>query len=469
MKSAGDIPNKEKVRCIEYYIRICQTASGDTLRGPDLTGAELQDDERQIDKPQRSPRSKSVTSSVHVPIFTVQPEVDISGKPPDGLPGDSIKFETFKAGHWQQRDQYKSFEPVPVNHAWSWEDPTINRLLERASLALGELNAFSLNVPDIDLFIEMHVIKETQASSKIEGIQTSIEEVLMAEEQINPERRDDWHEVQNIIQATNTAVRALEKNDLPLCNRLLKQAHKILMTGVRGKHKQPGEFRRSQNWIGGSKLDDAAYIPPQPNNVAELMGDLEKFWHNEGIIVPHLVRIAISHYQFETIHPFLDGNGRIGRLLIPLYLIANGILVKPSLYMSDFFERHRSSYYDALNRVRTSNDLIHWVRFFLNGVAETATKGRDVFRDILLLRDEVDETIASFSQRKQDRARAVMELLYRKPYCTATDLKKKLGITAPTANAIIKLLLEKDILKEITGQQRGRLYAFERYLGLFLT
>ena len=200
-----------------------------------------------------------------------------------------MKFETFKAGQWKKRYQYKSFEPVPVNHEWTWEDPTINTLLEQATRALGELNAFSLIVPDVDLFIEMHVLKEAQTSSKIEGTQTGIDEALMPEEQIRPEKRDDWREVHNYIEAVNTAIAKLQT--LPLSNRLLKQTHAILMQGVRGEHKQPGEFRTSQNWIGGSNLSDATFIPPHHDGVAELMGDLEKFWHNEEIAVPHLVRL----------------------------------------------------------------------------------------------------------------------------------------------------------------------------------
>lgn len=377
-----------------------------------------------------------------------------------------MKFETFKAGRWQQRYQYRSFEPVPVNHEWRWEDPTINSLLEQATRALGELNAFSLIVPDIDLFIEMHVVKEAQTSSKIEGTQTGIDEALMTEEHIRPEKRDDWREVRNYIEAVNTAIAELES--LPLSNRLLKQTHAILMQGVRGEHKQPGEFRGSQNWIGGSSLADASFIPPYHEGVPELMGDLEKFWHNEEIVVPHLIRIAISHYQFETIHPFLDGNGRIGRLLIPLYLINHGLLAKPSLYLSDFFERNRASYYDALMRVRASNDLIHWVRFFLNGVAQTATKGRDVFQQILALRTETEQAIMDLGKRAP-LAHQAIDLLYRKPVLDATELEKALGISTPTANKLINALIEKGVLKEITGQQRGRVYAFERYLNLFFS
>ena len=377
-----------------------------------------------------------------------------------------MKFETFKAGKLHQRYQYKSFEPVLVNLEWTWEDPSINALLEKANRALGELNAFSLIVPDIDLFIQMHVVKEAQTSSRIEGTQTAIDEALMPEEDIQPEKRDDWREVRNYIDAVNMATKELD--GLPLSNRLLKQTHAILMQGVRGEHKQPGDFRVSQNWIGGSSLGDAVFIPPHPDGVADMMSDLEKFWHNDEITVPHLVRAAISHYQFETIHPFLDGNGRIGRLLIPLYLISHGLLNKPSLYLSDFFERNRASYYDALMRVRVSNDMIHWVRFFLSGIAETASKGRDVFQKILALRTEVEHSVLSLGKRTPN-ARRALSVLYRQPLVSSADLEKELGVSAPTANGLISELVRIDILEEITGQRRGRLYAFDRYLRLFVS
>ncbi len=377
-----------------------------------------------------------------------------------------MKFETFTAGHLRQRYQYKSFEPVPVNHEWYWEDATINLLLEKANRALGELNAFSLIIPDIDLFIQMHVAKEAQTSSRIEGTQTGMDEALMSEEQIRPEKRDDWREVRNYIDAVNEAI--AELRTLPLSNRLLKKTHEILMRGVRGEHKQPGEFRTSQNWIGGSSLLDAAFIPPHQEGVPELMGDLEQFWHNENITVPHLVRIAISHYQFETIHPFLDGNGRIGRLLIPLYLVSHGLLAKPSLYLSDFFERNRASYYDALMQVRASNNLIHWVRFFLQGVAETATRGRDVFRDVLSLRTDVERRILSLGKRAPN-AKAALDMLYRQPIVSAAGFQQGLGVSKPTAHALVADLEKLGILTEQTGQIRDRVYAFEPYLDLFIS
>ena len=375
-----------------------------------------------------------------------------------------MKFEEFKSGQHVQRYQYRSFEPTLINQAWGWDDPSINTSLEAANRSLGELNAFSLIVPDIDLFVRMHVLKEAQQSSKIEGTQTGMDDVLLNEAHIQPEKRDDWLEVHNYVDAINTAIEAMKT--LPLSNRLLKQTHQILMQGVRGEHKQPGDFRASQNWIGGSSLADAVFIPPHHESVGNLMGDLEQFWHNEGIHVPHLIRIAISHYQFETIHPFLDGNGRIGRLMIPLYLMHHGILAKPALYLSDFFERNRSSYYDALMRVRTSHDLLHWVRFFLNGVTETAVRGKEVFQAILKLREHVEHEVVILKARAPI-ARRLLQVLYRQPIISASEISTELKVSTPTAHKLVDTFVDMKILKEFTNRQRGRLYVFDEYFKLF--
>lgn len=376
-----------------------------------------------------------------------------------------MKLEKFKSGKHEQRYQYKSFEPISINQEWSWDDPTINTLLEQANKSLGELNAFSLIVPDIDLFIRMHIVKEAQKSSKIEGTQTEMDEALMQKEQIQPEKRDDWQEVQNYITTINTAINKL--NNIPLSIRLLKEIHALLLQGVRGEHKQPGDFRTTQNWIGGSNLSDAVFIPPHAENVNNLMGDLELFWHNENINVPHLIRIAISHYQFETIHPFLDGNGRIGRLLIPLYLIDNKMLTKPALYLSDFFEKNRASYYDALMRVRTSNDIIHWVKFFLNGIIETAENGKKVFTSILELDRQVRNKLTTLGRRTQ-QANNALNVLYKNPIISAVALSNALNISNPTSNKLIKDLVKLGILHESDDKQKGQLYMFLDYFKLFL-
>ena len=323
-----------------------------------------------------------------------------------------LKFEGPTAGRWLEPYQYQSFDPV------------INTLLERASRALAELDA----------------------------------------EQLAPEKHDDWAEVQNYVQAINEAIAGLET--LPLSNRLLKQTHAILMQGVRGENKAPGEFRTSQNWIGGSNLNDAAFIPPHQSQVPELMADMEKFWHNESIHVPELIRIALSHYQFETIHPFLDGNGRVGRLLITLYLVDKGLLRKPSLYLSDFFERNRGSYYDALTRVRQSNDMLHWVKFFLTAVIETANKGKSTFQEILALRQELEGRVVSMGRRAEN-AQQIINSLYKRPMTTIPAVSELLGISHTAASNLIRHFEEAGILREITGYQRNRFYFFERYLQIF--
>ncbi len=373
-------------------------------------------------------------------------------------------MEDFKAGRRIQRYQYKSFEPTHIDCEWTWDDPVVSLLLEKAAGSLGELNAFSSIVPDVDLFIEMHVVKEAQTSSGIEGTQTAMDEAFLPEEQILPEKRDDWREVRNYIDAINHAIANLEK--LPLSNRLLRETHVFLMRGVRGEKKTPGKFRTSQNWIGGSGLMDAAYIPPHPDGVLELMGDLENFWHNEDIATPHLIRVAISHYQFETIHPFLDGNGRIGRLFIPLYLLSHGLLAKPSLYLSDFFERNRGSYYDALTRTRESDDLLHWVKFFLSGVDETARKGRAVFVRILELRTQA-ETETFKMGRRSGSAKKLLDYLFQKPAIEVSDVRRLLSLSTPSANTLLKVFCEAGILYESTGRLRGRVFTFKRYLDLF--
>ena len=377
---------------------------------------------------------------------------------------DVVSLDEYESGRYVSQGSVESFIPSPVNHGWTWDDPRIHTLLEEATQALGELNAFSRIVPDVDLFIQLHVVREATDSSRIEGTRTEMEEAIRPEEEVDPDRRDDWREVQNYVQAMREAIDALDT--LPLSTRLLKQTHRTLMRDVRGQNRQPGEYRRSQNWIGAS-LDDAVYVPPSHHEIGRLMGDLEEFWHSESIQVPHLIRIAISHYQFETIHPFLDGNGRIGRLLIPLYLIRHGLLAKPSLYLSSYIERHRAAYYDALMTVRAPDDLGQWIRFFLVAVRETARQGCDTFEDLLSLRERVEEQITTLG-RKAANARTLLTRLYREPYVrSAKNVAEYLDVTPKTARSLLQDLEDLGILEETTGKQRNRRYVFAEYVDLF--
>ncbi len=371
----------------------------------------------------------------------------------------------YKSGTFKKQYGYISFSPEPINHSWLLSDKKVNHLLSEADRKLGELNAFSQLIPDVDFFIKMHIIKEATKSSMIEGTQTNMEDAIQNAEYINPENRDDWQEVHNYIDAMNYSIKQLDK--LPLSNRLLKQTHKKLLQGVRGKNKLPGEFRNSQNWIGGASLKDAIYIPPHHDEVPELMSDLEKFLNNEELQVPPLIQIGIAHYQFETIHPFLDGNGRLGRLLITLYLVSNKILNRPALYLSDFFERNRSLYYDNLTGARTKNNLMQWLNFFLVGVLETAENSIQTFNAIIKLRKQIEEKQIITLGKRIPLAMKLMNYLYTKPIVDTAEVAKVLDVNNSTAHRLIQDFERLKILKEKTGFKRNRIFIFERYLSLF--
>ncbi len=377
----------------------------------------------------------------------------------------SVTLDTYRAGEYRKGYQYNYFLPSMVNDDWQWTSPAINQLLEKAAVKLGELNAFSRLVPDIDLFIRLHVTNEAVLSSRIEGTQTNMDEALLPEAEITPERRNDWREVNNYVLALNAAISELQT--LPISSRLIRQTHAILMDSVRGEHKAPGEFRSTQNWIGGASLADATFIPPSQEHVPELMGDLEKFLNNDELQIPSLIRIAIAHYQFETIHPFLDGNGRIGRLLITLYLVAVGVLDKPLLYLSAFFEKNKSLYYDNLTFVRTRNDMQQWLKYFLVGVEETATQASDALGRILQLKVSTEKTISENFGRRAPSAYLLLNHLFKEPVISVDAAVKVMKTTYRPANALVAMLQQHNILEEITGQTRNRLFVFAPYLRIF--
>lgn len=374
-------------------------------------------------------------------------------------------MKEFKSGNYINQGYYKSFQPNPINRDWQVEDMQLLNLLSKADRFLGRLDMYSEYV-NIDLYLRMHITKEATQSSKIEGTQTNMEEAFLDKEDIAFEKRDDWEEVQNYIGAMNEAVQQLHR--LPFSSRLIKQTHKILLDGVRGKHKLPGEYRSSQNWIGGASIDDAVFIPPIHTSLPELMSDIEKFANDELNPLPDLLKIAIIHYQFETIHPFLDGNGRVGRLLITLYLVDKGILKQPILYLSDFFERNRTLYYDNLMRVRTHNDINQWLKFFLTGIIEISKNGVATFDGILQLQKNLEIKLQTFGSRTKE-AKKIVEYLYSQPVIAASRMEEITGKSKATNYKLLADFERLEILKEISGGQRNKLYVFKDYLDLFNT
>lgn len=372
-------------------------------------------------------------------------------------------MKNFKSGIYLNQGYYKAFMPELIDRPWLLDDMEVLQLLSQADRQLGRLDMYSAYV-NIDLYISMHIAKEATQSSRIEGTQAKVEEAFMTAAEIAPDLRDDWQEVQNYIAAMNDAV--LQLQHLPFSSRLIRRAHQTLMQGVRGEHKLPGVFRSSQNWIGGATLQDALFIPPPHTELGRLMSDLEKFANNQENPMPDLLKIAIIHYQFETIHPFLDGNGRVGRLLIPLYLVSMGILKRPILYLSDFFERHRQLYYDNLMRVRTHHDIGQWLKFFLIGIIETAKQGIRTFDGILQLQKSMDERLESLGSRAAD-AYKVIQHLYTRPIIDAAGVAPLIGKTNVSAYKLIADLEKAGILKEMTGAQRNRAYLFKEYVDLF--
>ena len=375
-----------------------------------------------------------------------------------------MNLQDFNAGKYVKQKEYNSFSPEKIYHSWIISSPEINKLLAKANRLIGELNAFSQIIPDVDFFISMHILKEATTSSRIEGTKTIMEEALIRQEDIIPEKRDDWAEVQNYIKAINTSIAALDK--LPISNRLLRNTHKTLLTGVRGKHKVPGEFRKSQNWIGAT-LKDAIFIPPHHSEIPELMSDLEKFINDYEYPIPHLIKIAIAHYQFETIHPFLDGNGRLGRLLITLYLVSNNVLRKPSLYLSDFFEKNKTYYYDNLMTARVHSNLIQWIKFFLVGVIETSKESIQVFKNIIGLKNNIELEKLPKLGSKIENGHLLLKHLFQVPITDSKFVSSYLQISPSTANRLINQFIELQILTELTGYKRNRKYIFKEYFNIF--
>ena len=377
-----------------------------------------------------------------------------------------MKLDDYLAGGYANQGDYKSFVPAPIDLPWEWSDTSLNMLLERASSEIGGLNAFVELVPNIDIYIKMHIRTEANKSSKIEGTKTSVEEELMRLEDVAPEKRDDHVEVNNYIQALQHGIDRITNDQFPLCLRLIREIHEVLMQGVRGEHKAPGEFRRSQNWIGGSMPSTAIFVPPSVPDMEAALADFEMFLNNDANDIPHLIKAAIVHYQFETIHPFLDGNGRIGRLIIPLYLLTKGVILKPCFYISDYFERNRELYYSALDRPRKDNDLGHWIMFFLSAAIDTAKSAKDKFNKAINVVQELNERAANVKGRIEN-IRAILNVFYLKPILGMKDICEQADLPQATVSNIVNDMHKKGMLVEITGLSRNKAYMLKDYVDAF--
>lgn len=376
-----------------------------------------------------------------------------------------IHLEQFKPGTYRHQGDFKSFIPSLVNESWTWSSPRINHLLSIADKELGGLNTYSELVPDIDVYIRMHIQVEANRSSRIEGTNTTIEDDMTPLEDLSPERRDDVREVQNYIAAMNHGIRRIVADDFPFTSRLLREMHALLMEGVRGEHKTPGEFRLSQNFIGGSMPSNAAYVPPAVTDMQQLMGDLDKFMNREDQL-PVLIKTAIIHYQFETIHPFLDGNGRIGRLMIPLYLMAQRELDKPCFYISSYFEEHRTAYYDTLQNVRVKGDMEGWIVFFLEASAHTARMAKAKFK-AALAQVQAYQDYAVSKKARADTYGKIIQAMYRSPVSTVSEISDLTGLSFDTINRAARDLVKDKVLLEITGNRRNRIFFLQDYIRVF--
>lgn len=362
-------------------------------------------------------------------------------------------------------EKAEAFVPPRLPPTPAVQMDALYRRLESANRALGRLDGVTSILPDTPLFLYMYVRKEALLSSQIEGTQSSLSDLLLFESEEAPGvPLDDVQEVSNYVAAMNHGLARIREG-FPISLRLIREIHDILLSKGRGSTKQPGEFRRSQNWIGGTRPGNAHFVPPPPEHVLDLMSDLEAFIHADTPEIPSLIKAGMVHVQFETIHPFLDGNGRLGRLLITFLLCTQGILKEPTLYLSLYFKTHRRHYYDLLQRVRERGDWETWLEFFLDGITETSLQAAEAAREILSLFEADRHRIESLG-RPAASALRVHQLLQQKPIVGIPDAAQKLGISAPTIAKSIQHLERLGIIREITGKQRGRMFVYGDYLSI---
>ena len=375
-----------------------------------------------------------------------------------------MKLENNRAGQLKKmQSDYPCFVPHNLKDIKLNIDSEINTLVNKAYLLLGRLDGMAITLPDIDLFVSMYVQKEAVISSQIEGTQASLVDVLQKDK--GKEKIKDTEEIVNYIKATHYAFKRLNK--MPLCMRLIRETHAVLLSNVRGEEKMPGEFRRSQNWIGhaGSTLKDASFIPPAPDEMDICLGDLERYIHEDSTI-SNLIKIALIHYQFETIHPFLDGNGRMGRLLIILYLREQGLIEYPVLYLSYFFKKNRNRYYELLNNIRIKGEFEEWIKFFIDGICEISEDAITSIQKIVELKNTDMKKIRELSGSNISNLLLIYDYLLQHPFLEAEDIKNLVGVSKPTANKLLENLMTIEIVELVEDKKRYRQYVYKKYVDI---
>lgn len=375
-----------------------------------------------------------------------------------------MKLENNRAGQLKKmQSDYQCFVPHNLKDIKLNINSEINALVNKAYLLLGRLDGMAITLPDIDLFVSMYVQKEAVISSQIEGTQASLVDVLQKDK--GKEKIKDTEEIVNYIKATHYAFKRLNK--MPLCMRLIRETHAVLLSNVRGEEKMPGEFRRSQNWIGhaGSTLKDASFIPPAPDEMDICLGDLERYIHEDSTI-SNLIKIALIHYQFETIHPFLDGNGRMGRLLIILYLREQGLIEYPVLYLSYFFKKNRNRYYELLNNIRIKGEFEEWIKFFIDGICEISEDAITSIQKIVELKNTDMKKIRELSGSNISNLLLIYDYLLQHPFLEAEDIKNLVGVSKPTANKLLENLMTIEIVELVEDKKRYRQYVYKKYVDI---
>ena len=375
-----------------------------------------------------------------------------------------MKLENNRAGQLKKmQSDYQCFVPNNLKDIKLNIDSEINALVNKAYLLLGRLDGMAITLPDIDLFVSMYVQKEAVISSQIEGTQASLVDVLQKDK--GKEKIKDTEEIVNYIKATHYAFKRLNK--MPLCMRLIRETHAVLLSNVRGEEKMPGEFRRSQKWIGhaGSTLKDASFIPPAPDEMDICLGDLERYIHEDSTI-SNLIKIALIHYQFETIHPFLDGNGRMGRLLIILYLREQGLIEYPVLYLSYFFKKNRNRYYELLNNIRIKGEFEEWIKFFIDGICEISEDAITSIQKIVELKNTDMKKIRELSGSNISNLLLIYDYLLQHPFLEAEDIKNLVGVSKPTANKLLENLMTIEIVELVEDKKRYRQYVYKKYVDI---